>query len=720
MRRFFFLGGLLFLFCGCAHGASAGALGGTDDGGEDAGGASTLDATTGDGASTGDDANANADGPTSPTCVHNSDCTAGVPNLCEGNNGVACLGGFCVNTGKPMVCDDGIACASATCNANTNQCVYTPNDSACPAGSYCSLTGLVTGCVSNLPCTPGGSVCDRLDVNACAGLWSCPAAEDGGTSYCVQGNAACQSIPNAITLCNGAPDGGVALPDGGASCSWQCDPNYAHLVWTGTTWVQELTIEPPPPAGGCECQITSTTDVPGFTGSNSGFVDTNCDGIVGTITRAVFVSPSGNDSNPGTMALPMKTLTAAIAAAQGLGKDVYADKGTYNETVTLVEGVNLYGGYDSTNKWARAIGNVSTIQGTETTGVIANDVAVATTVQFFTITALAGEAGTGDSSYAVRLINSPGPLLIQGCTLSPGSGGSGAVPGLSIPGAGGGSGSGTTGGPSSCGVNGGTGGGQVSGATGGNTGLAGSGPLGGSPGGGGSSGSGCCDPFDNGGNGGPGNPGGPGNSGSDSSVTAATIGAVQSDGTYTPASGGIGAGGTPGSGGGGGGSGGASSSGCIISSCNADTSGYGGGGGAGGCGGAGGGGGGGGGGSFGVVAIASTVTVNQCLINTGNGGGGAAGGSGASGGSPGGGAAGSGGGTDSGSGGTGGNGGGGGNGGNGSGGTGGPSICLGYSGTLPTYTASNCNSGGGGTAGASGGGLAPAGLPGIQAEIQSL
>src|SRR4051794_4482728 len=37
-------------------------------------------------------------GPKQP-CVHNQDCTA--PNLCAGNNGYACLGGFCIATGKP-------------------------------------------------------------------------------------------------------------------------------------------------------------------------------------------------------------------------------------------------------------------------------------------------------------------------------------------------------------------------------------------------------------------------------------------------------------------------------------------------------------------------------------------------------------------------------------------------------------------------------------------
>jgi hypothetical protein len=705
---------------------------GSSGGGSGSSSGGSGSSSGGSGSSSGGTQPSNEDASTGQPCVHNSDCVAGVANLCEGNNGVACILGFCVATGKPENCDDGIACTSDSCNVSTNQCAHTPTDSACPADSYCDPTN---GCVANLPCTAGGSVCDRLDVSACEGLWSCQTVDGGG--LCVQGAAPCGSVTSAVTLCNGVEsdgglfDGGVIdagiATDGGVGCAWECNAGYAHLVWTGSLWVQETTLTPPAPAA-CECQITSTTDAPEYTGANAGFVDQNCDGIDGTVAHAIFVSPSGSDGNAGTMDHPKQTITAAITAAQSAGKDVYADMGTYNETVTLVSGVSLYGGYDSTNKWQRAIGNESHIQSGENVGLVGNSLDLATTVQFFTITSAAGASGTGESSTGVEILSSPGPVLLQGCTVAPGAGGSGIAPVAATVPQNGNPGNGQNGGTSSCGAAGGPGGAAVTGPTGGNSGIQGSGPSGGGPGGGGGAGTGCCDPFGSAGNGTGGSPGGNGNNGSDTTTAAAQIGTLQSSGSYVPASGAGGTSGTAASGGGGGGSGGAaaacsSSLGCAadceFDTCNNFTSAYGGGGGAGGCGGGGGNGGGGGGGSFGVVAVGSTLTIDQCTIDAATGGAATAGGAGAGGGTAGGGTGGGTAGTDCGTGGSGGNGGVGGNGGNGSGGTGGPSICVYYSGTVsPTYTSNTCSRAGGGAAGGSGGGTAPAGYQGLDAEIQ--
>jgi hypothetical protein len=76
-----------------------------------------------------------------------------------------------------------------------------------------------------------------------------------------------------------------------------------------------------------------------------GLVDSNCDGIDGDAADAVFVSPAGDDANPGTMSLPLRTLGAAVTAAGGQRKDVYAAIGTYAEELRVVSGVSVYGGY---------------------------------------------------------------------------------------------------------------------------------------------------------------------------------------------------------------------------------------------------------------------------------------------------------------------------------------------------------------------------------------
>ncbi|HET7270017.1 MAG TPA: hypothetical protein VFI90_02915, partial [Rubrobacter sp.] len=72
--------------------------------------------------------------------------------------------------------------------------------------------------------------------------------------------------------------------------------------------------------------------------------DTNCDGIDGDRTDAIWVSVSGNDSSTGAdPANPKRTIAAAITAAAAQNKDVYITGGDYQETVNVVSNVGLYG-----------------------------------------------------------------------------------------------------------------------------------------------------------------------------------------------------------------------------------------------------------------------------------------------------------------------------------------------------------------------------------------
>jgi hypothetical protein len=69
---------------------------------------------------------------------------------------------------------------------------------------------------------------------------------------------------------------------------------------------------------------------------------------------SIYVSPSGNDANPGTQVSPLKTLAAAIAkAASAPGTAVRACNGTYAESLELDSAIAMFGGYDCTS-WARA------------------------------------------------------------------------------------------------------------------------------------------------------------------------------------------------------------------------------------------------------------------------------------------------------------------------------------------------------------------------------
>lgn len=79
------------------------------------------------------------------------------------------------------------------------------------------------------------------------------------------------------------------------------------------------------------------------------FIDSNCDGIDGDLTRAVFVSPDGSDGAEGTLATPLRRIDDAIELAATSGRDVYVCNGTYSQAVTITKPVALYGGYTCEN-----------------------------------------------------------------------------------------------------------------------------------------------------------------------------------------------------------------------------------------------------------------------------------------------------------------------------------------------------------------------------------
>ena len=383
-----------------------------------------------------------------------------------------------------------------------------------------------------------------------------------------------------------------------------------------------------------------------------------------------FVSPTGNDGNPGTDQEPFATLQTAIdnAAATGEITNVYVAEGTYILTrpLELKSKVKLLGGYDASS-WQRDIqANQSLIQGYADSVTIRGRHADSVMIDGFTIVGAdasqpqSGSPGKNsvaialDSSLAVVISNdsivagiaSAGNNGTAGANGAAGSnGGTGENAGL-CPNAGGGGG-----GNYSAGGNGGSGG-----DFGGFNGGGGSGPAGGAGGDGGSIGGDGGD----GGNGGNGVAGASGAGG----LSFGTLNGI----IYGPSNATDGAPGTNGSGGGGGGGGG----GIIIGSCG----GGGGGGGGGGQRGLGGTRGFGGGASIAIVlANGTTAHIDSNVIvslSGGNGGNGGIGGTGnyggyyGWGGEPGGGGAG----------GYGGYGGTGGNGGRGGGGGGGPTIGI--------------------------------------------
>lgn len=130
--------------------------------------------------------------------------------------------------------------------------------------------------------------------------------------------------------------------------------------------------------------------------------DNNCDGVsdencppgVGTFVSAII----GDDANGGTIDLPKRTIAAGVATAVSIGGDqtVIVGQGSYPEKVTLVEGVDLQGGYacDATTcTWARdTVVFESLIENQDFEGVFAGaGITRATLLEGFAITGLDGD-----------------------------------------------------------------------------------------------------------------------------------------------------------------------------------------------------------------------------------------------------------------------------------------------------------------------------------------
>lgn len=554
------------------------------------------------------------------------------------------------------------------CGACGEVCEFDNGQAQCGAGA-CTFEG----------CVAPFSNCDGVLSNGCE------TDTDSSLEHCGGCNIGC-AFAGASAVCNSG------------SCEFlKCDADTVDL--NGDL------------SDGCECQITDPNDMPDASG-----LDTNCDGIDGDASRAIFVATTGSDTAAGTRAAPFKTIGKALSLAGSVsGLDhIYVATGQYAEQVNLVNGVSIFGGYDATDNWKRNGGAPTTIfyDGPgERIAVRGAGITSATVLGMLEIRT-AHTTAASQSNYALHCKNCSA-LVIQNSKLIAGNAGHGVAGANGLSGAaafgsgsngaigGNGQGDGATpglggaGGASGCGRTGGTGG--RGGAQGNNGGLGGGFGVVGTRGGNGGDGDGSVwfpigEDGDDGhhgaaaanGNNGAGGAGG-------QVVNDFWKGSAGKDGTH----------GAHGNGGGGGGGGGGQGV-PLDSSLNGSGNG-GGGGGGGGCGGRLGNGGTAGGSSFGLFLVDSTgITLIDNSITAGDGGNGGRGGSGGSGSSGGSGMRGGNAATDEvGAGGRGGNGSKGGNGGAGGGGAGGNSYGVYRQNTTLTLPAGNIishgNAGTGGT-----------------------
>ncbi|MGC8927496.1 MAG: choice-of-anchor D domain-containing protein [Myxococcota bacterium] len=173
---------------------------------------------------------------------------------------------------------------------------------------------------------------------------------------------------------------------------------------------------------GISCVKQSDTDEP-----DDGFIDANCDGIDGEITKGLFVDvQGGSDSNDGSINNPLKTIGAAIAKAGSIPqvKYILVSEGNYYENFSLNKAVGIYGGYSRSNNWSRSDSYKVNIYPSQEGILVSN---VSSTLLFDRLNIASRDAAdASSSSYGMKIINSSN-MKIHKCSIKAGRGANGVA-----------------------------------------------------------------------------------------------------------------------------------------------------------------------------------------------------------------------------------------------------------------------------------------------------
>lgn len=197
-------------------------------------------------------------------------------------------------------------------------------------------------------------------------------------------------------------------------------------------------------AFGCGSSAATGDDAPPADSGPHGDADpcadpNNCPGDTGTFVSSL----KGADSNPGTKAMPFKTIGAGVAHAKMLGGDqaVFVAQGTYPEKVVLAQGVDLNGGYEcnpASCTWSRDLARFeSTIANQDFEGVLAGaGITPATLLGGFKIVGKDGAPTTPPGSAGISVVGgSPtlrGNKIVGGAVTAGGATGADRSIGISL------------------------------------------------------------------------------------------------------------------------------------------------------------------------------------------------------------------------------------------------------------------------------------------------
>ena len=185
---------------------------------------------------------------------------------------------------------------------------------------------------------------------------------------------------------------------------------------------------------GCEYECQPSAEPGEIDWPDAQYQDVDCDGIDGELNAAVFVAPDGIDTGntQGTIDFPFKTIQKGMdaCATEPACLMVLVSKGTYLAQITVMEGVNVYGGYDRAAGWSRQIYGNETIvrwegnvQGAIRT-VIATDITVPTVIDGLVLEA-SSNAAPGGSSIPVHVFGETSGLVLSNNQIKAGNGGPG-------------------------------------------------------------------------------------------------------------------------------------------------------------------------------------------------------------------------------------------------------------------------------------------------------
>ncbi|MEO0326801.1 MAG: hypothetical protein AAF447_27915, partial [Myxococcota bacterium] len=234
--------------------------------------------------------------------------------------GPACPSGFSCSDG--VCAPDGGTCA---CTEDTRDVDFaclraTDNTMACAGVRRCEEgpSGLGLGA-----CRPALDEACNLRDDDCDGAIDEAFRDDAGRyvdeAHCGACDVPCVAPgPNQSARCVAAGPG--------ATCEVECLEGFVDVDGFQ--------------ANGCECERADGGGPPPVVGG-----DADCDGLADDDDAFVYVTPTGNDADPGTLARPRRTPQGAIARGVETGRDVLVARGIYDGAVTLRGGVSVFGGY---------------------------------------------------------------------------------------------------------------------------------------------------------------------------------------------------------------------------------------------------------------------------------------------------------------------------------------------------------------------------------------